>query len=57
MNTQISKPIIRVTLGAPKNKKVLALIGTTTSFNKSFKPSAKACSNPQNPVTLGPLRR
>lgn len=57
INTQINKPIIRAKQGETKNRTQFALTGTTISFKNNFNPSAKACNNPQNPVTLGPLRR
>lgn len=57
MSTQISKPINKVTLGAARNKIQFARTGITTSLKINFKPSAIACSVPQNPVTFGPFRR
>ena len=55
--TQINKPIISVKLGAARNNIQLARTGTIISFNNNLRPSANACKIPQNPVTLGPLRR
>jgi hypothetical protein len=57
MNTQISRPIKSVMLGAARNNIQFARTGITTSLKISFKPSAIACSVPQKPVTFGPLRR
>ncbi len=32
--------------GPKKNSTILACVGATYSFNKSFRASAKACNNP-----------
>jgi hypothetical protein len=45
-----------VRIGAKIKLKVLEFVGITDSLSKSFKPSAKGCSNPKNPTTLGPIR-
>ena len=57
ISSQISNVISKVALGAAKNKTQLELTGITTSLTRSFKPTAIACSVPQNPVTFGPFRR
>ncbi len=57
MKTQTNKPITNVNPGAAKNNTQLARTGIIISLTNNFKPSANACSSPQNPVTFGPLRR
>jgi hypothetical protein len=57
MKTQTLSPIKRVKLGANRNRTAFDLVGIIISFSSSFKPSAKACKIPQNPVTLGPRLR
>ena len=48
---------IKATIGANTNKLVFALTGKISSFVNNFKPSAKGCNNPKNPILFGPLRR
>ena len=52
-----TKLSVNVNTGAKKKRNLLARIGTITSFNDNFKPSAKACKTPQKPTTAGPRRR
>lgn len=56
INTQVARAIAKLRQGASRNSTQLDLTGIIISFKSSFRPSANACSTPQNPVTLGPLR-
>jgi hypothetical protein len=56
MNTHVTSAIAKLKQGANKNSIQLDLTGIITSLSNNFKPSANACSTPQKPVTLGPLR-
>lgn len=42
-------------MGAIKNIIKFELLGKIVSLTNSFKPSANGCSNPTNPITLGPF--
>jgi hypothetical protein len=57
MKAHVTSAIAKLKQGANKNSTQLDLTGIITSLSSSFKPSANACSTPQNPVTFGPLRR
>ena len=56
MKHQHKKLRNNVKTGAKMKLKVLEFVGTTLSFNKSLKPSAKGWSNPKKPTTFGPKR-
>jgi hypothetical protein len=47
---------VKVMIGASRNRPRLAAEGTIVSLRKTFSPSAKLCSRPQGPTTLGPRR-
>jgi len=53
---QINKVQKKVNNGALKKRNKFALDGRISSFNRSFKPSAIGCNNPNNPAIFGPLR-
>ena len=55
--THAKKPKNILNNGASKNKSGFALLGIVISLITNFKPSAMACNRPQNPTTLGPVRR
>ena len=46
----------KVSIGATRNKVPLEVAGIVVSLTNNFRPSAKGCSKPTNPITLGPLR-
>ena len=52
MITQPKRPVTNVKIGESTKITGLLLLGITVSFNKSFTPSAIACSKPKNPTTL-----
>jgi hypothetical protein len=69
MSTLVKNPIVEngiidqpkrlkknVKIGAKIKLNVLAFVGITDSFNNSLSPSARGCSSPKNPTTLGPIR-
>ena len=53
---QAISAVMKVIMGAMRNSTALALEGTIVSFSTSFRPSAKGCSSPNGPTTLGPRR-
>ena len=53
---QATSAVMKVSIGAMMNRTPLALDGTIVSFSTSFRPSAKGCSRPNGPTTLGPRR-
>ena len=53
---QAISAVMKVIIGAIRNSTVLALDGMIVSFSSSFRPSAKGCSRPNGPTTLGPRR-
>ncbi len=48
--------VVKVMIGAKRNRPLLALDGTMVSLRNTFNPSAKLCSSPHGPTTLGPRR-
>jgi hypothetical protein len=54
---QDAKAKKKVIMGAKIKIIKLALEGKTVSLMNSFKPSARGCSKPNTPTTLGPFRR
>jgi len=48
---------IKVNKGAKIKIYKFELLGKMVSLTNSFKPSAKGCNKPKNPITLGPRRR
>jgi hypothetical protein len=48
---------IKTITGAIKKIVAFARVGINNSLKISLAPSAKGCSKPQNPTTLGPFRR
>ncbi len=53
---QAISAVMKVIMGAMRNSTVLALDGTIVSLSSSFSPSARGCSRPNGPTTLGPRR-
>ena len=53
---QAISAVRKVIIGAMRNSMPLALDGTIVSFSISLRPSAKGCSRPNGPTTLGPRR-
>ena len=53
---QAISAVMKVIMGAMMNSIELALEGTMVSFSNSFRPSARGCSRPNGPTTLGPRR-
>jgi hypothetical protein len=47
---------VKLTIGATRNSPLLALVGMMVSLRNTFSPSAKLCSSPHGPTTLGPRR-
>jgi hypothetical protein len=47
---------VKVMIGASRNRPRLAEDGMMVSLRKTLSPSAKLCSRPNGPTTLGPRR-
>ena len=47
---------VKVIIGAIRNTPLFAPDGMIVSFRNSLSPSAKVCSSPNGPTTLGPRR-
>jgi hypothetical protein len=56
ITAQVASASTQVTSGASRKMPLLAPAGMTGSFITNFSRSAKDCSNPQGPTTLGPRR-
>ena len=53
---QAAKATVNVIIGANKNKNLFESVGITISLKNNLTPSAKGCSKPLGPTTLGPSR-
>ena len=53
---QIRRARKRAAIGDARKGRVLASVGVTSSFVKSFKASASGCGRPVKLTLLGPLR-
>ena len=42
--------------GPTKNKNLFGVLGSNSSFENNFKPSASGCNNPKGPALFGPTR-
>ena len=57
ITAQAISATVKVMIGAIRNRPRLAeLDGMIVSLRKTFSPSAKLCSRPNGPTTLGPRR-
>ena len=56
MTAQAASASVPVTSGASRNTPLLAPAGMTGSLKTNFSRSAKDCSRPKGPTTLGPRR-
>ena len=56
ITAQTISATVKVMIGAIRNSPLLALVGMIVSLRKTFRPSAKLCSRPHGPTTLGPRR-
>src|ERR1700721_1717158 len=56
MTAQAASASTQLTSGASRNTPLLAPEGMIGSFSTNFKRSAKDCSRPKGPTTLGPRR-
>jgi hypothetical protein len=56
ITAQASIARVKVMIGAMMNRPRLAEDGMMVSFRNTFNPSAKLCSRPNGPTTLGPRR-
>ena len=56
ITAQTISATVKVTIGAIRNRPLFALVGMMVSLRKTFSPSAKLCSRPHGPTTLGPRR-
>ena len=48
--------VVKVMIGAIRNRPLFELDGMMVSLRNTFSPSAKLCSSPNGPTTLGPRR-
>ena len=53
---QATRAVMKAIIGAMMKRTPLALDGTIVSLSTSLRPSAKGCSRPNAPTTLGPRR-
>ena len=56
ITAQAISATVKVTIGAIRNRPLFAAEGTMVSCRNTLSPSAKLCSRPNGPTTLGPRR-
>ena len=56
ITAQASMASMKVSIGAKRNRSLLAPVGTMVSLSSILSASAKGCSKPKGPTTLGPRR-
>ena len=56
ITAQAISATVKVMIGAIRNRPRLAADGMIVSLRKTLSPSAKLCSRPNGPTTLGPRR-
>ena len=56
ITAQASIASMKVSIGANRNSTLFAPVGTMVSLSSIFSASAKGCSKPNGPTTLGPRR-
>ena len=56
ITAQASMASMKVSIGANRNRSLLAPVGTMVSLSSILSASAKGCSKPNGPTTLGPRR-